>query len=291
MWIYMKVALQIYSVKDHLKKDPLGTMREVARLGYKYIEPFAHPGSMGDKLGAEESFGLGMSLADAKAFLSDSGIQVIGGHYYYPGVDAFEPMCEYYAALGAKQIGSGGDFFPGGMDELKQKMELMVKDMEIAKKYGLRYYYHNHFWEYQKFGDRTIMEIMSDETDMYFELDTYWAARGGVDPVKEIERMGNRLILIHQKDYAKGIDEKINMFDGMVDPNKPIFPEHHRDARHVGTFAEVGTGILPIQSYIDAGNKVGVEYIILEQDLTAIDELESIKISMDAFKKFNGVEL
>jgi len=40
--------------------------------------------------------------------------------------------------------------------------------------------------------------------------------------------MGSRCILIHQKDFAKDVDEKINMFDGIVDPNKPILPEHHR---------------------------------------------------------------
>ncbi|MDL2287943.1 TIM barrel protein [Oscillospiraceae bacterium OttesenSCG-928-F05] len=288
----MKVALQLYSVKDHLKEDGIGTMRQVADIGYKYIEPFGFPkGDSKDEI--EKNCGLNMSLADAKAFLKSSGIQVIGGHYYYPGTPGFETMCAYYAELGAKQIGSGGDFFPGGMDELKEKLALMVKDAEIAKKYGLRYYYHNHFWEYQKFGDRTIMEILQDETGadtMLFELDTYWAARGGIDIEKEIARIGDRLILMHQKDYSKTTDEKINLFEWKIDINKPIHPEDHRDARHVGTFAEVGTGILPIQSYIDAGNKVGVEYIILEQDLTAMDELESIKISMEAFKKFKGLE-
>ena len=53
---------------------------------------------------------------------------------------------------------------------------------------------------------------------------------------------------------------------------------------------EVGTGVLPIQNYIDAGNESGVEYIVLEQDYTKLPELESIQVSMDAFRKFRGVE-
>lgn len=284
----MKVAIQLYSVKDHMKTDPAGTLQYISDLGFKAIEPFAHPGHEG-----ETSYGLGLGRADAKAMLQRTGLQIAGAHYYYLGSEYFDGFCEYYAELGAKQVGSGGDFFPKGKDELLEKIELMVADAKIAKKHGLRYYYHNHFWEYQVFDGKTIMEIMSDETPedlVYFELDTYWAARGGVDPVEEIERMGERLILMHQKDFAKDALEPLNLFEMKIDPNKPITSELHRAARHVHTFAEVGNGCLPIQDYIDSGNKFGVEYIILEQDLTKIDELDSIRISMDAFKKFSGIE-
>jgi sugar phosphate isomerase/epimerase len=284
----MKVAIQLYSVKETMKKDPVGTIKKVSDIGYKALETFAHPSAEGEK-----SFGLEMTLAEAKSLLDETGLKIAGGHYYYLGNENFEKYCEYYASLGAKQVGSGGDFFPGGIDELKEKMALMVEDAKIAKKHGLKYYYHNHFWEYQMFGNKNIMEIMADETPedlIYFEIDNYWAMRGGADPVKETERLGSREILMHQKDFAKDAGEPINLFEFKIDPEKPIHAEDHRDARHVGTFAEVGNGILPIQDYIDAGNKIGVEYVILEQDLTKIDEIESIKISMSAFKKFTGLE-
>ncbi len=52
----------------------------------------------------------------------------------------------------------------------------------------------------------------------------------------------------------------------------------------------MGTGILPIQDYIDAANEVGVPYILLEQDFTTMDEIDSIQTSMDAFRKFKGIE-
>lgn len=286
----MKVGIQLYSVKEHLMKDGLGTMKQVAEIGYKYIEPFSSQRFViGEK---EKGYGLGLTRNEAKTFLDDTGIQIVGSHYYYPGNPEFENMCDYFAFLGAKNFGSGGDFYPGGKDELMRKIELMIKDAEIAKKYGLRYYYHNHFWEYQKFDGKTVMEIIAENTDpdlVYFEQDNYWAARGGVDPVKEAEKLGNRLILMHQKDFSKTANEPISLFEQRVDITKPITHEIHQENRHVGTFAEVGNGILPIQDYIDAGNRCGVEYILLEQDLTAIDEIESIKISMAAFKKFEGI--
>lgn len=284
----MKVGIQLYSVKEHLMKDGLGTMKAVAEAGYKYIEPFC---SARFPIGeAEKGYGLGLTRQEAKAFLADTGIQLVGGHYY---TGDFEAMADYYAYLGAKNFGTGGYLYPEGKDELLRKIEEMNKNAEIAKKYGMRFYYHNHFWEYQKFDGKTVMEIIAEESDpdlMYFEQDNYWAARGGVDPVAEAEKLGNRLILMHQKDFAKDAGEPINLFEGRVDINGPISSKTHNDNRHVGTFAEVGNGILPIQDYINVGNKLGVEYILLEQDLTAIDELESIRISMSAFKKFTGIE-
>ena len=284
----MKGGIQLYSVKEHLMKDGIGTMKAVAEAGYKYIEPFCSERfPIGE---AEKGYGLGLTRQEAKAFLADTGITIVGGHYY---TGDFEAMCDYYAYLGAENFGTGGYFYPGGKDELLRKIEEMNKNAEIAKKYGMRFYYHNHFWEYQKFDGKTVMEIIAEESDpglMYFEQDNYWAARGGVDPVEEAEKLGDRLILMHQKDFAKDAGEPINLYEERVDINQPITSEIHQKNRHVGTFAEVGNGILPIQDYIDVGNKLGVKYILLEQDLTAIDEIESIKISMSAFKKFNGIQ-
>ncbi|MDD2955347.1 MAG: sugar phosphate isomerase/epimerase [Oscillospiraceae bacterium] len=287
----MKVGIQLYSVKQHLMKDGLGTMKEVAKIGYKYIEPFSSSRfPVGE---AEKGFGLGLARAEAKAFLNDTGIQIAGGHHSPVDYANFEAMCDYFAFLGAKNLGSAGSQYPGGKEELLRKIEIINKNAETAKKYGLRYYYHNHFWEYQKFDGKTVMEIIAENTDpglVYFEQDNYWAARGGVDPVKEAEKLKGRLILMHQKDFAKDAGEPISLFDGRVDPNGPISLETHQQNRHVGTFAEVGNGVLPIQDYIDAGNRLGVEYILLEQDLTRIDEFDSIRISMEAFHKFSGIE-
>ncbi len=286
----MKVGIQLYSVKQHAAKDGLGTLKEVAKLGYKYIEPYISMLPRFSTGEGEKGYGLGMNRQDAKAFLDDTGIKIVGGHYY---TGDFEAMCDYYAYLGAKNFGTGGYHFPGGLDELMPKIDEMNKCAEIAKKYGMRYYYHNHFWEYQKFNGKTVMEIIAENTDpdiFFFEQDNYWAARGGVDPVEEMEKLKGRLILMHQKDFARDAGEPINLFEDKIDINKPITGEMHTKNRHVGTFAEVGNGILPIQDYIDKGNECGVEYVLLEQDLTAIDEIESIRISMEAFHKFTGIE-
>jgi sugar phosphate isomerase/epimerase len=284
----MKIGLQMFSIKDHLKIDAKGTMAQVAKLGYKYLEPFGTPDETG-----ETSYGFGMNYEDTKAFLEANGIGLAGAHYYYLGNPYFEPFCEYYAKLGAKQVGSGGAHFPGGRQDVLEKCELMNKDAEIAKKYGLRYYYHNHYREYQPYDGEMVIDIILNNTDpslVSYELDTFWAARGGVDPVEEIERLKDRIILLHQKDFSKDAGEPLNIWEETLDINVPVSREIDAPTRRLELYAEVGTGILPIQDYIDAGNKIGVEYMLLEQDKTRMGEMESIAKSMEAFKKFTGVE-
>ena len=70
----------------------------------------------------------------------------------------------------------------------------------------------------------------------------------------------------------------------------PISKDFDQTTRLLELYAEVGTGLLPIQDYIDAGNKAGIQYVLLEQDKTQIGEMESIKVSMEAFRKFHGTE-
>jgi sugar phosphate isomerase/epimerase len=284
----MKIGIQLFSVKEALKEDALGTLKKLSEIGYKYIEPFSFPSEEGDK-----SYGLGMNATDAKAFLTDNGIGIAGAHYYPLGNPNFEAVCEYYAGLGSKQIGSGGAHFPEGREDVLQKCELMVKDAEIAKQYGLRYYYHNHYREYQPFEGEMVIDTIMNNTPsdlVFYQLDTFWAARGNIDPVKEIDRLKDRIILLHQKDFSKTAGIPLNVFEQEIDINIPITHEKDQTTRRIETYAEVGTGILPIQDYIDAGNAIGVEYMMLEQDKTLLGEMESVQISMNAFKKYSGVE-
>ncbi len=53
---------------------------------------------------------------------------------------------------------------------------------------------------------------------------------------------------------------------------------------------EVGTGIMDIQSIIDAGNRKNIPYITLEQDATKLDEIESVALSMASFRKYRGIQ-
>jgi sugar phosphate isomerase/epimerase len=283
----MKIGLQLFSVKEHLEKNPRTTLKRVAELGYNYLELFAFP----DKAD-EKTFGLNMTFEEAKSFLSDSGLKVVSGHYYWPGNESLDAFFEYMAGLGSNFIGAGMARFPGGRPDVLDICKKLNQDANIAKKYGLKFFYHNHYYEYQPFDDEMVIDIIMNNTDpglVNYEMDAFWAARGGVDPVKEMERIGKRIILLHQKDFSKTAGEPLNIWEKTVDINTPVSKEIDMPTRRVEIFAEVGTGILPIQANIDAGNKIGVEYMFLEQDKTKIGELESIEMSMKAFRKFHGI--
>lgn len=270
-----------------MKEDPKGTLKKLAELGYKYIEPFAHAGVGG------KSYGLYMELEEARDYLAEIGLRVVGAHYYPLSCDGLEAFCAYYAALGVKQIGCGGAHFPGGMPDVMAKCKLMSNDSKVAAAHGLKYYYHNHYREYQLIDGKQIIDIIMDSTDpqyVYYQMDNFWTARGGVDPVKEMERFGKRILMLHQKDFNKDAGEPLNIFEERIDINKPVSMEEDQKTRLLSLFAEVGTGILPIQEYIDAGNKIGVEYMLLEQDKTSMGEMKSIAVSMEAFRKFKGIE-
>lgn len=284
----MKVGLQLFSVKEAMAKDPVKTFKRIAELGYKFIEPYGNPIS-----GDETTFGLHMRLEDAKALMKELDIQVVGAHYYPLGCEGLDDFCKYYKALGVKQIGSGGAHFPGGRGDVLQKCELMIRDARVAQNNGLKYYYHNHYREYQVFDGEQVIEIIMNHTPkdlVYYEIDTFWAARGGVDPVEELRRWKDRLIpLMHQKDFSKTARVPVNIWE-YTRQDFPITAAFDQTTRLTELYAEVGDGILPIQDYINAANKLGIEYVLLEQDKTQIGELASIEASMKAFKKFQGTE-
>jgi sugar phosphate isomerase/epimerase len=283
----MKIGLQLFSVKEHLAKDPRETLKKVAGLGYKYLEPFCFP-----EKGNENTFGLNMSLKDAKSFLDDNDLKVASGHYYWPGNERLDSFFEYMAELGSKLVGAGMSYFPGGREDVLRVCKLLNQDADIAKKHGLSYFYHNHYYEYQFFDKELVIDILLNNTDpglVNYEMDAFWAARGGADPVKEMERLGKRIILLHQKDFSQTAGEPLNIWEKTLDIKIPVSREIDGPTRKVEIFAEVGTGILPIQANIDAGNKIGVEYMFLEQDKTQMGELESIELSMKAFRKFEGI--
>jgi len=125
---------------------------------------------------------------------------------------------------------------------------------------------------------------------VFIELDTYWAARGGQNPVDLIKKYRDRLILLHQKDFPRNAPQPLVMYDGVINRDVEINMEVFIATKNPLCFTEIGTGILPIQDIIDAAlSAPNLEYIILEQDSTQLDEIESIKISMRAFRKFSSI--
>ncbi len=287
----LKVGIQLYSVRESLKADPYGTLAKVAEAGFKYLEAANHDAANDDGVG----FGV---PADAlKKSLADLGMSIVGSHINPLDPARIPAVLDYHQELGNKQIGCDIEFFPyQDMDYVMRRCELFNKVGELCQERGMRFYYHNHYMEFQKFGpeNKCVEDIIMENTDpgkVFLELDTYWVFRGGQNPIEYIQKYKDRLVLLHQKDFPSEAPQPIDVYDGILNTNANIDMTVFGAVKNPLCFTEIGTGILPIQDIIDTAQDCpNLEYIVLEQDHTQLPEIESINVSMNAFRKFKGIE-
>lgn len=289
----MKVGIQFWSIRKHMDKDPIGTMEKVAEIGYRNWE-------ICQLFGRDDvpyNYGLQCPPEEGKALVKRLGANIIGSHLSSENLldeTYYNDFMDYMEEVGCYSPGLASAFFKyGDVDDVKRRGELFNKVGEDCKKRGMVFHYHNHFHEFQKFDGEYVLDLIMKYTDpdlVKLEIDTYWAMRGGVDPIDFIRKYGDRVIMLHQKDFPKNCDIPVNMFERQFDINGQLTDKMCAGSADPITFTEVGTGIMDIQAIIDEANKVGVKYITLEQDQTRLGELESIKVSMDAFHSYSGLE-
>ena len=122
-----------------------------------------------------------------------------------------------------------------------------------AKAVGLKYAYHNHNFEFRDMGDgKTGYDILLDETDpsvVKFETDCGWMKVGGKDPVEYLKRHGNRIAMLHVKD-----------FKNITKPVTAIFSADRPQS------TELGRGSIDYKPIVEAGLKAGVKHIFVEQE-------------------------
>ena len=126
---------------------------------------------------------------------------------------------------------------------------------------GLTLSYHNHSFEFVRFGKRTGLDLLLEETDPRYlkaELDTYWIQHGGGDPMAWIKKMGGRMPVVHLKDMAIVNNEQV--------------------------MAEVGEGNLNWPAILQACQEAGVEWYAVEQDEYRRDPFDCLKTSYDNLK-------
>jgi sugar phosphate isomerase/epimerase len=259
----LKVGIQLYSVRKMMAIDPIATIEKVVGLGYKYIEVANH--------NALQDFGVGFGVnaGEINRIMKNSGAQVVGAHIYPFEESVFDHVMEYHLAIGNRNIVYPMEHFNGEDDTLR-KCELMNRLGKKSSDNGLVFLYHNHSQEFQTIHGRLIEDIIVENTDPRYvslELDTFWSLRAGMDS-----------------------QSPVNVYS--VVPREQTEGEiAYRQVVDNGDFTEIGTGIMDIQRIINTANEIGAaEYIILEQDFTRLDELESIRVSMEAFKRFNGIQ-
>ena len=188
----MNYGLQLYSVRDITGTDLAGSLEQVAALGYRFVE-FA-------------GF-FGHSAEDVKNMLDKNGLAVSGTHTGWQELtaDHIDATIAYHKAIGNKNI-----IIPGADLSTREKLDDLIALINEAQpklaKAGIALGYHNHSHEFIPTGyGALIHEELEAKTQVEFEIDTYWAYVAGLDPVALLERLGNRVRVIHLKDgFADG---------------------------------------------------------------------------------------
>lgn len=254
------VGLQLYSLREELPKDVKATIAGVAKAGYKEVETYGYS--------AKDGF-WGLDAKSFKTLLSDNGLTAPSGHYsmdkFMGGGDA-EELKTFIEA--ANTIGSSYIVVPYLGDNLRQneddwkKLALRLNEASaLCKASGLKLAYHNHNFEFAKYGEMTGYDILLKNTDpaaVQFELDLYWVVRSGNDPLKLFTANPGRFPMWHVKDMDK-VDNTIN--------------------------TEVGTGTIDFKGIYKHAKLAGLKHLIVEQENFSMDPYKSIKQSADYVKK------
>lgn len=182
------IGIQLYSVRDQLSKDYAGTIRAIAKMGYKYVEPAGFPGT---------------TVAEAAKLFKDLGLQAPMMHCGLPVGDGWQETVETAKLLGVRYVVSGagpGDF--ASLEKIRAMSDLWNQAHQNIAPHGLTLGYHNHWWEmddlqglpaYKAFYDSLWPQVVA-------EIDTYWAMVGKREPAAVITDLGQRVKLLHIKD-------------------------------------------------------------------------------------------
>lgn len=198
--------------------------------------------------------------ADAAVLCQKHGMEVCLTHNSKERIlNETDTLIEEHKLLGCKNIGLGamGEEYRS-LDGYKKFIAEFTPAAQKIKDAGLQFAYHNHAFEFERYGGRKGMDILIEDTDpnlFNFIVDTHWVQTGGCNPADYIRKVKSRMSVCHFKDYR--------IINGERD------------------FAEIGTGNLNLDECYRACRETGVEYIIIEQDSTTIDIFESTKISVN----------
>jgi sugar phosphate isomerase/epimerase len=224
-----QIALQLYTVRRLASADLPGTLRDVAAAGYRAVELAGLP-----------------EIAPARlaGLLDDAGLTVVASHESVEKLrQDMGAVADRLTALGCPRVIV--PWIPEGDRVTSDDVRRFAAELGgFARGFvadGIRLGYHNHAFEFAPLDGTTVWEVLLAELapEIELELDAYWAAVGGRDPVAEIRATANRIRLVHMKDRAPG-------------------PEP-RDV-------PAGQGNLPFPEIIEAARAAGVEWYIAEQD-------------------------
>lgn len=249
------IGLEIYTVRDLFAKDPAGTLKKVAAVGYKEVE-----------------IGTGSKPAVLNPYLRAAGLTAPSGYFESPKtvedwkktLDATKDYALHYIVVGDNpRLDAEG---------WKRRSDLYNQCGKLAQDAGMQFCYHAHYNEFARVDNHSGYDIMLTRCDPKFlkmEMDVFWATYAGVDPVSYFRLHPGRFPLLHVKDLYK---------------NVAVNPHQDPPANGPNPFAPVGQGKIDWSKIFAHAGEAGVRHIFVEQDVCNMPPMEAIKISFGYLK-------
>jgi sugar phosphate isomerase/epimerase len=243
------LGVQLYTVRAQAEKNLESILQQIRAIGYDEVEFYSNLYTLPAK--------------ELRAMVDASGLRATSGHFNYNGLSE---KFDYARQLGLDWIvcsmlsKAEWDSLQGFHEAASQFNEWGRQ----AQKQGQRFAFHNHNFEFRDYNGTTGYDVLLKETDpklVYFEMDCYWIAQAGLDPLEMLKKHGNRIRLLHLKDRKAGV----------ATSQRP-----NADAAH---FTEVGSGTIQWKPLLELAKAQGVERYFVEQDQCDRDPMESIAIS------------
>jgi sugar phosphate isomerase/epimerase len=244
-----KIGINTYTLHDMMNQEPIKTLELIAQVGYTWIEVAGY--SEGKLYGIEATrFG---------NIIRDLGMELISSHCaLYP--DTADRIADDAVKAGLKYVvlpniprdkrNTADDFFRIADD--------LNKSGEIVKTRGIKAGYHNHPFEFARFGDTSGYDILLNNTDpelVTFQPDLYWIVAAGHNPTDYFEKYPGRFEMYHVKDMEK-------------EPGNQSTP--------------IGSGRIDFEPMFNKASVAGMQYFFIEQEeFNHNTREESIKLSFD----------
>ncbi len=268
-------GIQLYSLRDEMKKDPLATLKALADMGYQYVE---HANYVNRKF-------YGYSAIEFKKILNGHGMKMLSGHTVMGKdhwdatkkefTDSWKYTVEDAATVGQQIVISPwlDESLRKTYDDMKRYMEVFNKSGELCKKSGMRFGYHNHNFEFtQSLNGQKVYDIILDSTDpslVVQQLDMGNLYGTGADAYEIVKKHPGRFISLHVKDEIKSAKA-----------------ENAHGEAYESTI--LGTGVANTRAITDLGKKSGgtMHFIIEQESYQGKSPLDCAKADLKVMRQW-----
>src|SRR5580658_6922021 len=235
------VGIQLYTVRKEMAEDPIGTLKKLAKIGFKELESAR----------SDKGNYYGLAPKEIKKIAAELGMNIRSGHIHVDNdwqksiEQATETGQEYIISAVLPSQGQTVEHYQASADEFN-------KLGEECKKANLSFGYHNHESEFEKVNGQVLYDILLDRCDpklVKLEMDLGWVVASGNDPFAYFNKYPGRFPLWHLKDVDLVLKKSV----------------------------EFGKGKVDLLGLLKQAKKAGMRYYFVEQEDYAVNPFESME--------------